>query len=68
MKALGKVAQNTAKLTKGIGKLNGVQPLVPEAVKNMESVIKSLPEILKTANEVAKKAFEKKVTLPSDVM
>lgn len=39
-KAIGKIAKNTAKLTKGMGKLKNVQPLVPEAVKNMEGVIK----------------------------
>lgn len=35
-KAIGKVGKNVGKLTKAVSKLKSLQPLVPEAVKNME--------------------------------
>lgn len=67
-KNIGKIGKNIAKLTKGLNKLKALQPMVPEAVKNMQLIVKQMPDIVKAADDNGKKALGLKLTFPCDIM
>lgn len=67
-KNLGKIGQNTAKLAKGASKLKSLLPILTEASKNLQEIIKNFTETTGKADEIGKKAIAKKTFAMDEIM